>query len=261
MMPWLETAFPVRMARVALVAPEESVRAMLVRVAGSGVVEIDAEPPGQAHPAAAVCEQPPDLAALERAGRADLVAGEAQVRHYSDAAARGHGAAALAGWAPAGAVPGLTAALAEVGAAAVPLRRPREEAPTLVAQTAGQRALSPIVSAYGTMPYADVNPAWLAWASYVAMFGMMFGDVAEGLALVAAGVALWLGWPGRARPYRTAWPFVLGAGVAATGFGFAYGEFFGPTGVVPVLWLSPVDEPVPLLIAAIGVGAVLLAGA
>jgi V/A-type H+-transporting ATPase subunit I len=44
-------------------------------------------------------------------------------------------------------------------------------------------------------------------------------------------------------------------------FGLLYGEFFGPTGVIPIVWLDPLDEPVTLLGAAIGVGAVLLAGA
>ena len=57
------------------------------------------------------------------------------------------------------------------------------------------------------------------------------------------------------------WPFVAGAGLSATAFGLLYGEFFGPTGVLPVVWLAPLDEPVPLLAAAVGVGAVLLAGA
>jgi V/A-type H+-transporting ATPase subunit I len=44
-------------------------------------------------------------------------------------------------------------------------------------------------------------------------------------------------------------------------FGVLYGEFFGPTGVVPTVWLAPLDAPVTLLGAALGVGAVLLAGA
>ena len=49
--------------------------------------------------------------------------------------------------------------------------------------------------------------------------------------------------------------------MAATLFGFLYGECFGPTGLVPTLWLNPLDEPIPLLLAALAVGAVLLAGA
>lgn len=44
-------------------------------------------------------------------------------------------------------------------------------------------------------------------------------------------------------------------------FGALYGEFFGPTHTFPVVWLAPLDRPVPLLLAAIGIGAGLLAGA
>jgi V/A-type H+-transporting ATPase subunit I len=39
-----------------------------------------------------------------------------------------------------------------------------------------------------------------------------------------------------------------------------FGEFFGPTGVLEPLWLDPLEEPITLLGAAVGVGAVLLAG-
>ena len=53
----------------------------------------------------------------------------------------------------------------------------------------------------------------------------------------------------------------MGAGIAATVFGLLYGEFFGPTGVIPVLWLSPLEQPLTLIAAALAVGAVLLAGA
>jgi V/A-type H+/Na+-transporting ATPase subunit I len=72
-------------------------------------------------------------------------------------------------------------------------------------------SVSPLVQTYGTAPYADIDPAWLAWAGYVLMFGMMFGDAGEGLVLVAAAVALRAGWPGWARRFRRAWPFVGGA--------------------------------------------------
>jgi V/A-type H+-transporting ATPase subunit I len=42
-------------------------------------------------------------------------------------------------------------------------------------------------------------------------------------------------------------------------FGLLYGEFFGPTGVLPALWVPPLEEPVQLLLAGVAVGAVLLA--
>jgi len=56
-------------------------------------------------------------------------------------------------------------------------------------------------------------------------------------------------------------PFVIGAGVASMCFGLAYGEFFGPTHVVPTLWRAPLDEPTTLLVVAIGIGAALIAAA
>jgi V/A-type H+/Na+-transporting ATPase subunit I len=256
-MPWLESALPVRMSRIALVAPAGAVRAMLLAVAAAGCVEIDADvgadAGGQAGGSA-------DGGLSDR--RVGPSSAESRLSQYADAALRGHGAAALAGWTPVGELAGLAQRLAPIGCAVVPLPWPRGgEAPTLVAGSAGQRALTPLVSTYGTVPYADVNPAWLAWASYALMFGIMFGDVGDGLLLLAAAAALRWGWPARARRFRAAWPFVAGAGACATVFGLLYGEFFGPTGTVPVLWLNPLSEPVPLLLAGIGVGAVLLAGA
>jgi len=278
---WPDLPVPARMRRVALVAPYDALRDVLVRVAETAAVELgppagetaatDGAPPdgeaarrlrGSGHPApgAALSATRPDLDSLERAGRYDLLAGEAQLEAYAAGVVRRPGACALAGWMPADRVDALAARLAEAGGAVVPLPYPRgAEPPTLLAGRPTRRALSPLVQTYGTVPYADIDPTWLAWASYVLMFGMMFGDVGEGLALVAVAVALRAGWPRWARRFRQAWLFVAGAGVAATGFGVLYGEFFGPTGMVPAVWLDPLDRPVTLLVAAAGVGALMLA--
>ncbi len=284
-MPWLDAALPARMTRVALVAPAEGLRDMLAAVAGAAAVEIDvaevgreaeaarrlsrAGNPGAAASAgagtssgAALSATAPDLDELERAGRYDLLAGEAQLQAYAAAAVRGSGCSALAGWIPAARRAELTRLLAGLGCGVVPLPRPRtSEAPTLLDGSAGRRSLSGLVSTYGTVPYADVNPAWLAWGSYVLMFGMMFGDAGHGLILIGAAAALRAGWPRPLRRLRAAWPFVAGAGVMAIVFGLLYGEFFGPTGLVPAFWLAPLDHPLPLLAVAVGVGAALLAGA
>ncbi len=298
-MPWLDAALPVRMTRVALVAPAESLREMLAAVAGAAAVEIDAADVGQEAEAArrlsrarsagaavkregevggaaaaavkregevgggaALCAMAPDLDELERAGRYDLLAGEAQLQGYAARAMRGSGCAVLAGWMPAARRAELSRLLAGVGCGVVPLPRPRAvEAPTLLDGSARRRSLSGLVSTYGTVPYADVNPAWLAWGSYVLMFGMMFGDVGHGLIVVAAAAALRAGWPQPLRRLRAAWPFVGGAGVMAVVFGVLYGEFFGPTGLIPAFWLVPLDQPLLLLAVAVGVGAALLAGA
>ena len=276
-MRWSDIAAPVRMQRIALVAPSSALRDVLVQVADAAVMQIDHG--GRARASASTAARsplgqmpraaPPLISAaavepgeLERAGRYDLLAGEAELQGQAAAALRRSDAAALVGWVPVSRLPEITAALAEAGGAIVPLARPAwSTPPTLLAERGLHHELTPLVQTYGTVPYADVDPSWLAWASYVVMFGMMFGDAGEGALLIGAGVALWLGWPSWLRRFRAAWPFAAGAGLAALAFGLLYGECFGPTGLVPVLWLSPLAEPVTLLLAAAGFGAILLAGA
>jgi V/A-type H+-transporting ATPase subunit I len=217
--------------------------------------------PAARPPAPLISPEAPDLTELERAGRYDLLAGEAELRNRAAAALRRSDAAGLAGWVPVSRLPGITAALAEAGGAVVPLSRPAwSQAPTLLAERGMHRELTPLVQTYGTIPYADLDPSWLAWASYVLMFGMMFGDAGQGALLVAVAVALRFGWPRPLRRFRAAWPFVGGAGLAASLFGVLYGEFFGPTGL-RAFWLNPLGQPVTLLLAAVGFGAILLAGA
>jgi V/A-type H+-transporting ATPase subunit I len=77
--------------------------------------------------------------------------------------------------------------------------------------------------------------------------------------LFLGALLLRLGRPRRLAKLRPLWPFVAGAGLTSTLAGFAYGEFFGPTGVLPVLWLNPLDEPLRLLASAVAFGALLLA--
>jgi V/A-type H+-transporting ATPase subunit I len=276
-MRWPDAATPVRMRRVALVAPEDMLRDVLVRLAAAAALELDRGDSEEvtAGPAArrlrhagrlprdpVLSTARPDLDRLEQAGRYDLLAGEAELEAYAAAAVRRSGAAALPGWIPAARLQEVAATLAQAGGALVPLRHPAGlEAPTMLAGHPMHRALTPLVETYGTVPYADLDPTWLTWASYVLMFGMMFGDAGQGLMLVGVAVALRAGWPRWARRFRGAWPFVGGAGLAATIFGLLYGECFGPTGLVPTVWIDPLSQPVTLLLAASGVGAILLAGA
>ncbi len=272
---WPRLPKPVRMARVALVAPASSLRAVLVRVAAAGTVEVDTSGVGQAEPgeagrrlrhapqapaSPALAAATPDLAELERTGRYDLLAGEAQLEETTAAAVRRGSAVALAGWMPADQVEDLAAGLADSGGAVVLLPRPPGvEAPTLLGAKPSQRTLTPLVETYGTVPYADIDPTPLAWAAYVLMFGMMFGDVGHGVILVALAAGMYARWPRRLARFHRGWPFVAGAGVAAVVFGFLYGECFGPTGLVPAVWLRPLEEPLTLIAAALAGGAVLLA--
>ncbi|MEV0626344.1 V-type ATPase 116kDa subunit family protein [Nonomuraea wenchangensis] len=228
-MSWRETLRPVRMERVAIVAAVRSLDDVLRIVGRAGVVELST---------------PPD-APLGEVSKSAVVRGEV---------------AALAGWTPAKVVSELAAQVAPEGGAVVPLARPRDkEAPSLLRSEGLHGSLAPLVDTYGTTPYADLDPTPLAVGAYVLMFGMMFGDVGHGLLLVVAAAGLYSKRPRWLSRFHRAWPFALGAGLASMVFGLLYGDFFGPTGVVPVLWLRPLADPISLLAAALAGGALLLA--
>ncbi len=231
-----ESLAPVRMSRVALVVPEQHRHRMLREVARSALVELD------------LPYEPGD--------------GVGEVDKAAAAAVTSGASAALVGWMPRNGIPALATALAPLGAAVVPLPGPKwVQPPTMLGGGGRPRVSRTLVDTYGTVPYADLDPSRLAGLAYVLMFGMMFGDVGHGAVLLATGLVLRRGRIKKLAKLQRAWQFVSGAGLAAMVFGALYGEAFGPTGLVPVLWLEPLANPVPLLIAGLGVGAFLLAGA
>jgi V/A-type H+/Na+-transporting ATPase subunit I len=211
--------------------------------------------------------QPRPVRELERSGARDLLAGEVELARREAAAVAHGGAAVLVGWAPRAELPALATALAAAGAAVVELPRPPlADPPTLLRTRGPARRFAPLVATYGAPRYADLDPTPFAAVSFALMFGMMFGDAGHGLLLAALGLALRraAGPPGAPRrprlaPLRPLWPFAVAGGLVATVFGLLYGEAFGPTGLVPVLWLAPLDHPLTLLGAGVAVGAVLLA--
>jgi V/A-type H+-transporting ATPase subunit I len=266
------------MSRIAIVAPEASLRNALAAVADAGVVQLVGALPapegeelealrrleraaadnGRGGPRLALCASDP--VELERLGRHDLLAGEVELGRHVDAAVRHGRFAAVVGWAPQAEVEGLEQRLASQGAGLVELARPAwVEPPTLLPESRAARPFRPLVDTYGALRYADVDPTPFAALSFVVMFGMMFGDVGQGLLLAGLGAALSQARHGRFAPFSHLWPFPVAAGLAATFFGFLYGEFFGPTGVVPTIWVKPTEDPIVLLAAAVAVGGVLLA--
>jgi len=277
-MRWPEALEPARMERVAVVAPTDRLRSVLVEMADAGVVEVERVgekargPAGEAlerarrtqvdsgHFTAMLDPQSPDLATLEREGPLGVLAAEAELEGVSESALKHGSVAALVGWSPSAELGSLSTRLGVLGGAVVPLAVPRgEEPPRLAAAKGATHAFQPLVDTYATINYRDLNPSALAGLAYVVMFGMMFGDVGHGVLLVAGGLLLATGRPAALARLRHLATFVIGAGLASVGFGLAYGEAFGPTGLVPTLWLRPLDHPTTLLAVAVAAGAGLLA--
>jgi V/A-type H+-transporting ATPase subunit I len=278
-MPWRETLEPTRMERIAVVAPQHRLRAVLLTLASHGCVEPElltvASTPSEATLQRVQASNPgrpvtpillpetPDLEQLEHDGAAAALAGEVELEKMVASMIREGSVAALAGWVPSPDLVELAAALAPDGAGIVRLKYPRGvQPPTKLRGSSGTVAFQPLVNTYGTVPYADLNPSVLAGVAYVLMFGMMFGDAGHGFLLLALGVVVaWMpsGRLSGLRKFRWAAPFLIGGGLASMGFGFAFGEAFGPTGLVPTLWLRPLDHATTLLAVSVAIGAVILA--
>ena len=111
----------------------------------------------------------------------------------------------------------------------VELARPAWVEPRPCFRRGRRQAVRPLVDTYGALRYADVDPTPFAAISFVVMFGMMFGDVGQGLLLAGLGAALSRAGTGGWRRSATSGRF-RGRGLAAAFFGLLYGEFFGPTG-------------------------------
>jgi V/A-type H+-transporting ATPase subunit I len=270
------------MSRVAIVAATSQLRRVLVEVADAGVVQVETgdevAPPGsveesnllrsrydttvpgaKTHPVATLALEAPELSSLTRPDESGMLLGEVELERVMTASRGDGGVTALAGWCPTPAIRALAARLAPLGGAVVELPfPPGSEPPTLVEASGATRAFQPLVDTYSILPYADLDPASVAGLAYVVMFGMMFGDVGHGALLVIAGILLARRRPRAFARFHSFAPFVMGAGIASCIFGLAFGEMFGPTHVVPTLWIAPLNHATTLLAVAVAAGAGLL---
>ena len=205
-MSWREAVTPVRMERVAVVAPrtlrarcagrvadagrwscespvETERRSVAALLAGSGAGRGPAGGPGaRGHEV--------DLDRLVELGRVTCSPGRLRSRAMAADAEERDGVVALAGWAVA--PPCRTCARPwrpSAGPWSAGSASGRGSADPAARGAAGCTRSLALVDTYGTVPYADVDPTVMAGIAYVAMFGMMFGDVGHGLLLVLAGAA------------------------------------------------------------------------
>jgi V/A-type H+-transporting ATPase subunit I len=280
-MPRLEIPAPASMCRVAIATLSTAARRVLVRLAREGSVELVGELAPPAGPASdalrrlgagagaggagrrvtpVISAAEPDLHALENEGTRDLLAGEVELDRRRRMAVTQEDVSVLVGWTPSGRLDALRKSLSTDGAAVVELPVPEGEIPpTLLHSAKLATPFRVLVDTYGVLPYSNVDPTAFAAVAFIVMFGMMFGDVGHGFLLLLGGLMLARVRKGRLARLRSSWPLVAAAGASGMGFGLLYGECFGPTGVVPTLWLAPLEQPLALLQAGVVVGSSLLA--
>lgn len=130
-----------------------------------------------------------------------------------------------------------------------PLREAGEESPgpSAVAVPAWFRPGAALVTLFGVPGRNELNPALVLAATTPFFFGMMFGDVGQGLILATLALAgrRWLG--------RWVVP-ALSCSLSCVVFGLLYGSVFGVEHWLAPLWLRPMSEPFRLLAAALWVG-------
>lgn len=112
------------------------------------------------------------------------------------------------------------------------------------------RPFQPFLVMWGTPDRLTVDPSGLLPVIVPLLFGYMFPDVGHGLLLVLLGLALYRRSP------RTR--FLMPCGLAAMVFGALFGEVFGFHGLVPPLWMKPLDDPLAVLAIPMGFGVVLM---
>lgn len=126
--------------------------------------------------------------------------------------------------------------------------------PSVVRQPGLLKSFARLVETYGVPRYGEVDPTALFAVSFVLMFGMMFGDVGQGAVLAAIGLAL----RGPLAPARV---LMASAGLSSVAFGFLYGSVFGNEHLIEPLWMSPLHDPMLMLLLAVywGIGFIAIA--
>lgn len=126
------------------------------------------------------------------------------------------------------------------------------------------RPFSMFVEMYGLPNYEDIDPTPFVAFTYTLLFGIMFGDVGQGLVLILAG------YLAAKFKHMKLGEIGIRIGLSSTLFGFVYGSVFGNEHMLDPLYQSlfhleekPIevmgsDFIMPLLICAILIGVVLI---
>lgn len=134
------------------------------------------------------------------------------------------------------------------------VREGKVDIPVLFKQPPFLKPFEMLVSGYGIPSYRSVDPTLFVGITFLAMFGMMFGDIGHGLVLLIAGLV----FAAKSRRLREAGKLGIYCGAASMIFGFLFGSFFGLEDLVPALWVKPLDNITDLFKVAIGFGIIVV---
>jgi V/A-type H+-transporting ATPase subunit I len=133
-----------------------------------------------------------------------------------------------------------------------------EDIPVLLRHPRWLRPFGALVTAFGLPKYQELEPTLFVAASFVLMFGMMFGDVGHGAVIAIAGLFALVA--GRKPKLRDAGFLLLAGGISSMCFGLLYGSCFGVEAFKQyALWQDPLEgDPAKIMVAAVGIGVVVI---
>lgn len=186
---------------------------------------------------AAVAQVGQELEELRRHEREHILSSYSYLRYHSECcglrqyACRSKGTFYLTGWVPAAAVPEIEETLARfpnlscVADTADDVRHAKP--PTKLKTCFLGRVFQPFLEMYGLPAYNEKDPSLFMALTYCLFFGIMFGDLGQGLCLALIGLVLarWKGmWLGG---------IITCCGLSGALFGCVYGSVFGFEDILP----------------------------
>jgi len=114
-----------------------------------------------------------------------------------------------------------------------------------------------IITTFGTPSYQEIEPTVFVAITFILMFGIMFGDVGQGLILFLAGLYLYkIRHPKLANASSIGF-IIMSVSVSSMIFGFLYGSVFGSDKILPGLWGTPLKNITMIFKLAIFLGILL----
>ncbi len=129
--------------------------------------------------------------------------------------------------------------------------------PTILKNNFFSKPFETIVKMYGLPSYHEIDPTPFLSITFFMMFGMMFGDIGQGLIYLLAGILI-------AKKSKAIGEIAIRVGISSTAFGFVYGSLFGleqeELPWLPSLIGKPLDPKniMPILLAGVVFGVVVL---
>ncbi len=171
----------------------------------------------------------------------------------------------LVGWVPSSSADRLVKKLEKIESVECSLTDGKEELrhspPVKLKNNFFSRPYEFFVDMYGLPCYNEPDPTLFVSVTFTVLFGIMFGDVGQGIILAIAG---WLMWKLKKMDIGK---ILIPCGVSATAFGFVYGSVFGFEEALDPLYhivgmsgkpISVLDNATMLVLIAAGIGVFLV---